>query len=142
MAGMKQSFAAPRSTRVLLAGSTTESSSSLASWLAEQAGIEVTPSGRTTAETLALATVVRPDVILLDFHGLVVSTGSAVALFKELTPAPAVFVLTHDASPAMRRRCLAAGVDAVFDKTAELEALRTALGQLAASPVPSALVPA
>ena len=130
MAAMKTTASALRPIRALLAGSLTGSSAPLAQWLSEQDGVEVTGSGRTTAETLALATVVRPDVILLDFHGLIISTGSAVALFKELTPAPAVFVLTHDASPAMRRRCLGAGVDAIFDKTADLESLREALLQL------------
>ena len=117
--------------RVLLAGAVTESSAALANWLGEQDGVHVTGSGRTTAETLALATVVRPDVVLLDFHDQPVATGYTVALFKELTPAPAVFVLTHDGSPAMRRRCLMARVDAVFDKTAELDALRSALAHLA-----------
>lgn len=128
---MKSTPSSRRPVRVLLAGNATESSSALASWLNEQDGLHVTGTGRTTAETLALASVVRPEVILLDFHGLPFSTAFMVALFKELSPAPAVFVLTHDASPAMRRRCLAARVDAVFDKTADLEALHTALASLA-----------
>lgn len=124
---MKSSATALRPLRVLLAGNTPESGSALASWLSDQDGLHITGAGRTTAETLALATVVRPDVVLLDFHGLPVPASYTVALFKELSPAPSVFVLTHDASPAMRRHCHAARVDAIFDKTADLEALRTTL---------------
>lgn len=128
---MKTTPVPSRFLRVLLAGAVTDASSAFATWLGEQEGVHVTGSGRNTAETLALATVVRPDVVLLDFHDLPVSAGYTVALFKELTPAPAVFVLTHDGSSAMRRRCLQARVDAVFDKTAELDALRAALAHLA-----------
>ena len=124
---MKNVSSVAPSLRVLLAGSTNGSGPVLAAWLREQGGLDVTGGGRTTAEMLALATLVRPEVVLLDFHGLPVSIGYTVALFKELIPAPAVFLLTHDASPAMRRRCLAAGVNAVFDKTADLDALRAEL---------------
>lgn len=124
---MKTTSTAHRPLRVLLAGNAPESSSALANWLSDQDGLHVTGAGRTTAETLALATVVRPDVVLLDFHGLPVPASYTVALFKELSPAPSVFVLTHDASPAMRRHCRTARVDAIFDKTAEMEALRATL---------------
>lgn len=119
--------------RVLVAGSAAVDSSMLAAWLNELDGVQVTGCGRTTAESLALANLVRPDVVLLDFHGLPISTGYAVTLFKEVRPAPAVFVLTHDASPAMRRRCQAARVDGVFDKTVELDGLREALAQLSSA---------
>ena len=137
--GMKNPSSPQRPLRVQLAGSATGSNSALVAWLGEIDGVEVTGGGRTTAEALALATVGRPDVVLLDFHGLPVSTGYAVTLFKELSPAPAVFVLTHDASPPMRRRCLEARVDAVFDKTAELEALRAVLGELSFRVPPDAV---
>ena len=140
--GMKNPSSVQRPLRVQLAGSATGSNSTLVAWLGELDGVEITGGGRTTAETLALATVGHPDVILLDFHGLPVSTGYAVTLFKELSPPPAVFVLTHDASPPMRRRCLEARVDAVFDKTAELDALRAALGELSLRMAPTAPVAA
>lgn len=127
---MKSAPSTPRLPHELLAGTVTESSSTLTSWLGQRDGAHVTGSDRTTAETLAFATVNRPDVVPLDIQDLTVPANNTVALFKVLTSAPAVFMLTHDAGPAMRRLGLQAGVEAIFDKTVELEALRAALAPL------------
>ena len=116
--------------RVLPVGNAGAASTALTAWLAEQEDLDVCAPAMTTAATIALAVQFQPQVVLLDFHGLPVSTAYTIALLKELVLPPAVFVLTHDASPAMRRRCHEARADAVFDKTAELEALRDALGRL------------
>ena len=114
--------------RVLLFSSAGPASVSLTTWLAEQEGLLVCAPASTMHESISLAVEFQPHVVLLDFHGLPVSTGYVVARLKELPLRPAVFVLTHDASAAMRRRCHASGVEAVFDKTAELDALCDALG--------------
>ena len=119
----------PNSTRlrVLLVGQCNGASAALGSWLRERRQLGVTGPTATTAEALGLAAKQRPHVVLLDFHGLPVSTPYIVTLLKELSPAPQVFVLNHDASAAMRRRCHAAHVDAVIDKTSELDLLATLL---------------
>ena len=119
--------------RVLLAGRPGTASSALAAWVRDQNGAAVAGPAVTTAEALALATTFQPQVVLLDFHGLPVSTAYTVSLLKKLSPPPLVIVLTHDGSDAMRRRCHEAGVDAVFDKTSELEAVATLLRDTQAS---------
>lgn len=102
----------------------------LASWLTEQDSALSCLAAGSVAEAIVLAVEPRPHVVLLDFHGMTGSIAHTVARFKELTPPPAVFVLTHDASPTMRRHCRDVRVDAVFDKTAELVALSGALKAL------------
>jgi DNA-binding NarL/FixJ family response regulator len=113
--------------RVLLAGRPGPASDALAAWVSDQSGATVPTFAATTVEALALAETFQPHVVLLDFHGLSVSTVHTVSLLKKLSPPPLVIVLTHDGSDAMRRRCREACVDAVFDKTNELEAVATLL---------------
>jgi DNA-binding NarL/FixJ family response regulator len=124
----------PPPLRVLVVDGGRPASVALADWLRGHAGMEVRGPAASLAAGLALAATFRPQVVLLDFHGLPVSVGYMVALFKELAPPPLAFVLTHEASAAMRRRCAAARVDAVFDKTAELEALVHRLATIPVDP--------
>ncbi len=116
--------------RVLLVGNPGAARSALSAWLPEQEDIIVCTAPASTSEAIVRAAQFQPHAVLLDFHGLPIATGFTIMLFKELTPQPAVFVLTHDASAPMRRRCHEAGADGVFDKTAELEALRDKLSLL------------
>ncbi len=113
--------------RVLLAGRPGPASGALAAWVSDQNGAKVAGLTATTAEALALAVIFQPHVVLLDFHGLSFSTTHSVSLLKKLSPPPLVIVLTHDGSEAMRSRCREALVDAVFDKTNELEAVAALL---------------
>jgi DNA-binding NarL/FixJ family response regulator len=117
--------------RVLVADGGRPASTALAEWLREQNGLEVQGPLSPLTSAIALAAKFCPHVVLLDFHGLPVSVGYTVALLKELTPPPTVFVLTHEVSEAMRRRCREAGVDAIFNKTTELELLAHGLSNLA-----------
>jgi DNA-binding NarL/FixJ family response regulator len=119
---------ADRRLRVLLIGNPGAASVALSTWLGERE-LDLAGPATTTVAAVVLAASFKPDVILLDFHGLPVSIAYTVSLLKELSPAPLVLVLTHDASAAMRRRCLAAGVDAVFDKTTQLEEVAAVLEQ-------------
>lgn len=116
--------------RVLLVGPVGPASRVLAAWLAESGDYAIAGPAESTAASLALAARYRPHVVLLEFHGLPISIGYLVALFKELTAESLVFVLSHEVSEAMRRRCRAAGVDAVFDKTTELPALAARLAAI------------
>jgi DNA-binding NarL/FixJ family response regulator len=113
--------------RVLLAGRPGPASAALAVWVGEQSGARVAGPAAFGTTAPVLAAAFQPHVVLLDFHGLPASTTSTVSLLKKLSPPPLVIVLTHDASEAMRRRCRKARVDAVFDKTSELEAVATLL---------------
>lgn len=127
--------------RVLLFGGVSPAGCALALVLSEQENFLVRAPAGSTAEAFLGAQQFQPHVVLLDFHGLAVSTGHAIAFLKQGPLPPLVFVLTHDASPAMRRGCREARADAVFDKTLELGALRDALVQLASSMVSPATAP-
>jgi DNA-binding NarL/FixJ family response regulator len=116
--------------RVLLVGSPGDASLALTGWLWEQGGLVVVGPAASTPAALELAVDFRPDVVLLDFHGWAGFVGPVISLFKELAPAPQVFVLTYETSNATRRHCQAAQADAVFHKTAELDPLKTALDAL------------
>jgi DNA-binding NarL/FixJ family response regulator len=127
---------AGRRLRVLLIGTPGAANNALSAWLGEREMLDV--AGPATADTArVLADIFKPDVVLLDFHGQSASIGDAVSRLKELSPAPHVLVLTHDASAVMRRHCEAAGVDAVFDKTTELESVAASLEQLRTSLIDS-----
>jgi len=120
---------AGRRLRVLLVGNVGTASVALSAWLSEREKLDVAGPAETTDAALALAASFKPDVVLLDFHGLPVSISYTVSLLKELSPSLLVLVLTHDASATMRRRCREARVDAVFDKTTELETVAALLEQ-------------
>jgi DNA-binding NarL/FixJ family response regulator len=124
--------------RILLAGSTGSASLAITGWLGEHGWRAVAGPATTIAGTLALAATFQSDVVLLDFHGLPVSIGRAVSLFKERVPALLVFVLTHETSDAVRRGCLAVGADAVFHKTDGLNRLAAALELLRPPAAPGA----
>ena len=116
-----------RRLRVLLVGHAGAAARALAAWLGERKALDLAGPAKTTAATFALAARFKPDAVLLDFHGLPIAIDRTVARFKEFSPPPLVLVLTHDASETMRRRCRAACVDAVFDKTADLESVASLL---------------
>jgi DNA-binding NarL/FixJ family response regulator len=115
---------------VLLVGSSGLASAALASWLADQNAAAIVGPAITLDQMLELGRRFRPHLVLLDFHGLPIAIAAAASRLKELTPMPRIVVLTHDGSDAMRRRCRAACVDAVFDKTSELDAMADLLRDL------------
>ena len=121
---------AGRRLRVLLVGHAGTASVALSAWLSEREKLlDVAGPAETTAAAVTLAASFEPDVVLLDFHGLPASISYTVSLLKDLSPSPLVLVLTHDASAIMRQRCHEARVDAVFDKTTELETVAALLEQ-------------
>ena len=121
-----------RHIRVLLIGMPGAAGAALSGWLDELAQVEVAGPAPTTVAALVLAARFQPEVVPARFP--------RITRIDQLHrfPSPLVFLLTHDASAAMRRRCLAMGVDAVFDKTTELETVTAVLEQtrksFAASP--------
>ena len=124
----------PSRLRVLVVDEGRPVNRALAEWLRLQPELMVRGPAATVPAALAFITTFHPDVVLLDFHGLSVPIWIAVKLFKALSPAPQVFVLTHDMNDVMRRRLLEARVDAVFDKTSDLDALAALLTSLRTEP--------
>lgn len=120
--------------RVLVINGGNRASVAFIAWLRDEVICEVQGPALTTDAAITLAVEFKPHVVLLDFEGLPGSVNYTVALLKELAPAPRVFVLTHDASEAMRRRAREAGVAQVFDKTTQLEELVTALATIGHAP--------
>ena len=79
------------------------------------AGVSSVSEARHSIESLA------PDLVVLD---LWLADASSVGLLRYLQQrgdGPKVFVLTSDASPEIRRACLALGAAGFFDKAIELE---------------------
>ena len=77
---------------------------------------------------------------------------SGVDLLRELTPGTAratILVLTNDATPAVRKACLALGADGCFDKTLEFPEFLEKVGELSRNsptiepddPTPTSAVP-
>ena len=61
----------------------------------------------------------QPDVIIVDVQ---MRKGRGINLLREvkrMDPAPQVIVLTNEAYPEIRSRCLASGADYFFDKSTE-----------------------
>jgi DNA-binding NarL/FixJ family response regulator len=72
----------------------------------------------------------RPDVIILDVQ---MPGGSGIDLLPEIKrerPAPIVVVLTNYPFPQYRSRCLEAGADHFFDKSAQFEQVAAVLVDL------------
>ncbi len=97
--------------------------SMLSSALEDMAGFEVTAFAETeddAAHWLA-AHCREADVVVLDIE---LRAGSGLGVLRrraEFPPGCRFVVLTNIATHDLRRRCLALGAEAVFDKTAELD---------------------
>ena len=73
------------------------------------------------------------DLVIVDIF---LESGSGLGVLRSvqaLTDPLKLVVLSNYATPDMRRRCLALGADAVFDKSNEIEALIAYCGRLAAN---------
>ncbi len=74
----------------------------------------------------------RPDVVVLDIH---LEQGNGFDVLQALQKAAmktAVFVLTNYPNDAYRRKAQTLGASGFFDKSSELDGLRSALAQAAA----------
>jgi DNA-binding NarL/FixJ family response regulator len=70
----------------------------------------------------------KPDVIIIDVQ---MRNGGGIDLLqdmKRMEPASRVIVLTNEAYPEIRNRCLDAGADYFFDKSTEYQEMVTVLG--------------
>jgi two-component system OmpR family response regulator len=90
--------------------------------------------GCTVAQHLVASLRGAPLVMVLDLH---LPDGDPVALipqFKREHQELKIAVLTNDATPYNRERCLQAGADWFFDKSTEFEDLLTQLQALSSPP--------
>ena len=68
----------------------------------------------------------QPQAWALLIVDLFLKTGNGLAVLhasRQREPGQKVIVLSNYATPEMRKRCMAAGADAVFDKSTEIDAL-------------------
>lgn len=115
--------------RTLLVEDTPAVRDRLRALLEAVAGVNVLETAATVAEAIAAAQRLAPDLIVLDLQ---LARGSGLDVLRAVKRAPGltVVVLTNHASPQHRARCLAAGADAFFDKSADLQPLFDLIEQL------------
>jgi ActR/RegA family two-component response regulator len=92
--------------------------------MAELADIEVIATAETPAEAIAALRLHR-ETWLLAVVDLFLRDGSGMTVLRQFQQRRAdqhMVVLTNYPTPEIRRRCLALGADAVFDKSTELDA--------------------
>jgi DNA-binding NarL/FixJ family response regulator len=114
--------------RVLIADAVGEE---LTEMLEDYDDIEVVGCAKKAIEALILAEKLHPDVLLLDLEMPGETLGLILKLIKQLPLPPKVMVSIPYSSLVLRERCLEAGADSVFTKTAELEQIAETLQKLA-----------
>ncbi|OGV40732.1 MAG: hypothetical protein A2X46_04050 [Lentisphaerae bacterium GWF2_57_35] len=96
-------------------------------------GIGLLAQAHSCIQALQLMAEVSPDVAILDIH---MPGKSGIALLEEIKrqpPYPTVIVLTNYPYIEYRFRCINAGADYFFEKSAEFEQVVEVVGDLAAN---------
>lgn len=109
--------------KVLIVDDSEKIRTSLTSLLIEIPGVDQVNAAETLIGALESTQLHCPDFIVLDLHlpdGIAVSRIEAL---RGLAPRAEIAVLTNDASEFNRKKCLAAGAGAFFDKSTEFELL-------------------
>lgn len=89
--------------------------------LARFEGMEVVGQAGSAEHGRELTARLKPDVIVIDVQ---MRKGGGIGLLhdiKQMRPPPQVIVLTNEAYPEIRSRCLDAGADYFFDKSTEYQ---------------------
>lgn len=84
-------------------------------------GAEIIAESGQPERGTALVRKLKPDVVVIDVQ---LRNGRGIELvqkMRRIRTAPRIIVLTNDAYPEIRNRCLAAGADYFFDKSTEYE---------------------
>ncbi|MGQ0525785.1 MAG: response regulator [Betaproteobacteria bacterium] len=92
-------------------------------------GVEVLPAGE-ARRGRELAGRLKPDVIIMDVQ---TRDGRGMEMIQDLKrshPVPSIIVLTNEAYPEIRNRCLTAGADYFFDKSGDYRELGSVLSDI------------
>lgn len=96
--------------------------------LARVQGVDIAAEAAPAAGVLARR--LKPDVIIIDVN---MRNGGGIGhlrALKRVHPAPQLIVLTNEAYPEIRDRCLAAGADHFFDKSTEYQEIVAVLSAM------------
>src|SRR5450432_2550557 len=116
--------------RVLIANDSPLLREALGRFLAELPGVVVVGQSRDGGDALALATALRPDIVLMDLVMPGVDGLAATRLLKATRPAPAVVICTLEDGDEVREAARRAGADALVrkrDLARQIEGLLLAL---------------
>jgi DNA-binding NarL/FixJ family response regulator len=107
--------------RVVLADDHAEFRLGLKEMLATDGAIDVVGEAENGARAVALARVMRPDVVVLDLAMPVMEGAEALGLIlREGSPPPGVVILTMHDEPHLRRELMGMGASAFLAKSASL----------------------
>lgn len=97
-------------------------------------GVEISAEAAQAEEGGALARQLKPDVVIIDVH---MRNGAGIRSLQEMKhidPPPRIIVLTNEAYPEIRNRCIAEGADYFFDKSTEYQEMVAVLSDMPAQP--------
>lgn len=95
--------------------------------LAEIEGLQVAAEAARAEEGGALARRLKPDVVIIDVRMRNGAGIRSLHVMKHIDPPPRIIVLTNEAYPEIRNRCLAEGADYFFDKSTEYQEMMAVL---------------
>ncbi len=124
----------PLPLRVLLAEASPLVREGLRQMLAELAAVTIVGEAASGAELQSLLRTTRADLILFDLGLPCADLSAAIADCKLVQPGARLIALSQFASPAVERRCRAAGADSVISKTAGPELMGEAIAHSERSP--------
>ena len=105
----------------------------LGSLIADLPGVELAGTAEGPRQGMALLARVTPDLVVLDLRFPDGNGLDLLAAIRRTPRPPAVIMFTNQPTPQLRSRCLEAGAEHFFDKTAELEALLATIQHAASS---------
>ena len=91
--------------------------------LEHMTGVSIVGHSASATTAISEISALVPDVVIVD---IALQSGNGFDVLKTLAPGgkrPVRIVLTNYATPEVKRRCVALGADAVFDKSTEIEEL-------------------
>ena len=101
------------------------------SMLARIAGIRVIAAGASASSELACLSHYQPEIVVIGLGTASTRALHDVRAIRSALPGCILLVLVDTLAQPLRRACLKAGGDYCFDRTLELDAIRTTLGRLA-----------
>jgi DNA-binding NarL/FixJ family response regulator len=108
----------------------------LVAMLSELEGVELVGQAGDARSALRAIQELEPHVAILDIRMPGGNGIQALQAVKDRDPTVRVIMLTAFPYPQYRQRCLEAGADYFFDKSAEFECVAQALAELATLPTP------